>query len=289
MNKGFKWIGWGIALLLFLVFVGYLVWISLEQRSLDRAKAALMAQGESFAMQDFVTPTIPDDQNGSLDFAAAISLLKEETPAWNAWDNRQFGTFITPLTESEQQTAATVLSDNAAALQRLIAARGKKLDAWREPMQSPYLLTVMKPKLNSERSLANVLALAAKSAASQGNDREAIARLNDLGALAEASSHRPLLVAHLVADGIYALQADTVAEVAAKLQAKDQLASLQSSLQNEQAMIDSRRYSWRSERISILDMLDNVTSNSPQLSLATLIRPLILRDERLVLIICRKC
>jgi len=267
--------------------------------------ALLRAVGEPMSIEELMPSHLPDAENASQDYKAPGQLVDEKQPVWKKWydSDSSKGEFHPPFTADEVTTMHAIVASNQASLQIVARARGKMPGDWGDQFVRPYMLSTEKFNYKTERALADLLRIAAFAAHADGRDREAVEHLGDMLRLEEAALKRPTLIGHLVAVGIDTMTSETVWQIAPDLRVgatgadSAAVTDLIHRLEEESALRDGRRLCWRSDRICALDTYQSIMdgtlasgqSNAPSdssrlLTVGYLVKPLILDDDRLMLI-----
>lgn len=288
-----KWIGIGLVAVIPLLLLLHAGWSAIMRRNLDRQIAILRAAGEPMAFEDFPTSNLPASKNASLDYIGAGNLINSQTESWSAWDKADstLREFEPPLTQKEAEVFSKIVSENQPALTSVRSARGKQAGDWGDHLVKPYFNANL--NLNSCRRVGQLIKVAALADHASGHDDQAIDDVADLYQLADASMKRPTLIGHLVAMGIEGLADDTLWKIAPNLDpaSRAKYVKMVTQLLDEHTLADSRKYSWQTERICLLDSF-TATANGTALTGAQpgagvtgfLMRPLILSDARMVMV-----
>jgi hypothetical protein len=259
-----------LAALAFALPIGHAIWVRHESARLEQALARLAAAGEPVTPADLHLDSLPADQNASLDYKSAMLSINGNSPAWKKWNDADDDQFLYPYTPAEQAEVKAIVAEDAAVLARVRAARGKPAGGWNDQFVPGTFPTDKEFPLNSERSLGNLLMVAAKAAHTDGDDRRAIELLTDGLAVANAGEMRPSLIAHLVALGMTAVPADAASVIAPGLKigpggaSRQQVDDLIHSLLDEKPIDDGIKLSWRTERMNELALMNGVIDGTPQ-------------------------
>jgi hypothetical protein len=294
------WLRWaflGVVLLLFLAMLGHVLWGSFAERRLEAEVARLRAAGEPMTLEQLPLPSVPDDENASLDYQAAGRSIGEQTPRWQDYSRRNPGQFELPLTDFERATFDAIVAENAAAMKLVAGARGKQPSGWRDQFTKPYVASRF--DLSPSRRLGELLRAAAYAAHSAGRDDQAVDHLQDMLRLSTAATYRPGLIGHLVAIGISRMAATAASAIAADLRIgsggggadRARVESLIAQLLQEREIFESRRLGLQSERVFELDMcyafVDGdlgfnmtIPANSGQRLIGYALKPLAMDDAR---------
>ena len=249
------------------LLIAALPWVAAEWEGhrLTVELARLRAAGEPVTPSDLPAETLPDADNASLDYQAAGKLIDESRPAWRRWDGHERGEFQPPLTPAEREALRAVVADNGPALAHVTAARGRAAGSWHDAFVPPYLTSVAHVDWAPSRRAARLLSVAALSAHAEGDDALAMNRLLDLCRVADAAEHRPALLGHLVADGIWSLAAAWVDVIAPDLRvgvtggaSRSQVDSLIARLLDGSGMAAGQALAWRTERMLVVDNFRDV-------------------------------
>ena len=178
-----------------------------------------------------------------------------------------------PYPPEWHKLAADNVRAHAELLSLIREARQKGAVAWPNPPTLPFSDWMRKGSLTGGRSgqrvIANIVADAALYAHFQGDDAEAIARLQDLGFLADATNQQPFLVAKLVGVGVMAVQAHSVQVISTHLSiagarkplqdaankpaSREAAKALMAALLDDEPVMDAYRWTLREERTILIE------------------------------------
>ncbi len=236
-----------------------LAWRGWAAARLSAGLARLRAAGEPVTPADFPADPVSDADNASLDYEAAGRLIDVSRPAWQQWESEATGSSSRPSSPAACDTWRQIVADNAGALARVDAARGKAAGPWHDPFVLPTIYTSRQFDVQPAQDLASLLGLAARLAQAQGDGATAVARASDLCHLSDAAERRPFSLGHLVAGGIWSLTARTVEQIAPTLtvggpRGADRAAvgRLVTQLLDGRAAAAGDCFAWRTERILIV-------------------------------------
>jgi len=292
-----------LAIVLLLVVgvpLSHFMWGVWAEHRLDQTLAELHAAGEPVTPEQLKLDSVPDSQNASLDYQAAADSIDAGTPQWKKIEESLNREYQPPLTDAEQATVHAIVLQNAPALARVVAARGKTAGAWDAAGTAVSLVPL--PNLSSTRRLCSLLRFSAMDAHARGDDQQAVECLSDMLKEADAAEHRPTLVGHLVAVGCTALASETIGRMASQFRigtnglTHEQVAHLLSQLRDDRGMREGAKLSWRSERLFGLSFLRGAATglwpsfgpatgtqpNQPGLErFGYFVKPIVLGDARL--------
>jgi len=211
---------WGWYFLLLCIFLSlsligaYAVWSGGSSKRMEREVAALRAAGEPTELLDFREAVIEDDeQNGAVFLREAAASIDEKTKAFKKYDPREFGL---PLRDNEVTLVRAVIGENRAAFDKVDAAIKCKGVDWQVVLKSPAI-SVLLPDLNQQRMLGQLVSTRALLNAHEGDHAAAMADIERLLFIARAVDRQQFLVGHMVADGMWALACDDLAQMAPTL------------------------------------------------------------------------
>jgi hypothetical protein len=196
---------WGVAAIVFaaLVTIAWSAWDRIAWRRFQAEVTRLRSSGEHVWETDFAKPVVPDSENAAIVLRRAAAEVTE-TPEQREHAMDDF--FEPGLSPEAVEALGRVLDanrhalDDARQLNSMTAAEwGTRLsgDPATFEAEASYFQDV-----NGARSLAQMLALAARHAHAAGDDRAAVAYIKDMLALGRVLDTRELEGAHLVAEGI---------------------------------------------------------------------------------------
>ena len=201
-------------LVMVVVILGHWWWSNRAERQLLAQMDEYRKLGEPTEFEDFNDTDIPDSQNAAEDLRAAARAIVLEGDDRKAFDQIERGL---PLRDKEVALFRKVMEESAEAFKHVQTAKAKPAVSWKLRFQSP-MIALLLPDLNSQKDLANLLAAAALLAHHEGDDATAILRIEDLHFVAAALQKQPILVSHLVSNGVRALAADTLRHIAPDFQ-----------------------------------------------------------------------
>jgi len=283
-----------VAVILVLAVATYLIWVWRADRKLKDEIARLHAAGEPMSMEEVLPPRLPDSENASPDYQAAGKLIDRDQPFWKKWDEADAAQreFQPPFTADEIATMNAIVAAGQPSLEIVKRARGKTPGDWGDQFVRPYMLS--KIDYMAERSLADLLKIAALAAHAAGRDGEALEHIDDMLRLEGAALKRTMTVAHRVALNIDRAASGTICEIAPDLHVGNAgvdslvVSDLIHRLEDERALQDGRVLCWRSERISMLDAYisasDGTFGAAKRSWQEYLLKPAFLDDARLMLI-----
>jgi hypothetical protein len=191
----------------------YLGWGTLEQRKLARMVAQYRRVGEPVLPEDFDQPAVPDADNAAIDLRSAAMSIDTKDPLFDELWHRDLQP---PLTESDLAFIRKLLAAFPNALPGVDSATGKTGVDWKLHARTPVILTAT-PDFGRYHDLAVLLAADLLAAHQAGDDARALRRAGQILFISRAIDRQPTLVAHLVANGIAALAADRIMEIAPTL------------------------------------------------------------------------
>ena len=194
-----------------LLFALHFGWGRLEQRKLARMVEQCRGNGEPILPEDFDQPAIPDSGNAAIDLRAAGASIDEAR--FSDLGNLQCEL---PLTQRESSVIRTALADFPDALPAVDSAMGKAQINWGLRRRTPVISAAL-PDLKPQRRLADLLAADLLLAHEAGNDARAVKRAAQILFVSRAVDQQPALISHLVANGIAALAAERVVQIAPTL------------------------------------------------------------------------
>ena len=188
-----------------LLAMAWLAWAAAARHRLAAARATLTAAGEPVDVTGLLGPPVPPDRNAAdLYLPAARALVPN---VYGPSSSNVLFPSVPPLfPPAWMAMAGPAAAANAPAFALVRQARARPDADWHVVPGKPLLQTLL-PHLNDSRELANELADAALVSHLRGDDAEAVERVRDLLAMADAvdRSRLPTLVAHLVSVGEQAL------------------------------------------------------------------------------------
>ncbi|HYO10948.1 MAG TPA: hypothetical protein VER17_18430 [Tepidisphaeraceae bacterium] len=272
---GWRW-GWilllGAVALFVLLFGGHWLWTAGSAKQLARHVALIKSSGEPIEPADFRVAPVPDADNAAIDIRAAVRSVDTASEAWKAYDRLSPRL---PLTEKEIAALRALVADNAAAFASIDAAMTRKGIDWQINLKSP-VIAVLLPDLNGQRMLANVVAARAMLAYTDGDHAAALADVRRLRFLSRALETQPMIVSHLVSNGVDAMAVAAVARMTPGLKIDSgkgdvppqQVAELIAALLDDAPQRRGLKRALQSERMAQLDTARCVADGT--LSLASL-------------------
>jgi hypothetical protein len=253
-------------------------WGWYAHRQLEATIDAIRAAGEPIDVQDVKSPPVPDTDNAVWYYRQAFAAIKPS----DAIDQATLDDFWSPSATGD---LTTVLTDDQTALHFARLARQHDKINWNITW-SGNLVYLLLPDVAPTRGLARILTLAAAQQHRHGNDSQAVQSLRDLHHLADAMNQfsPPLLVSHLVAIGIDAIESDAVNHLSWVLHPPGsqsaegrQIADLIRDLLNEQQFQTGGIRCWFGERRLVLD---NAPTWQPQMGIMGMfLHPMFELDE----------
>ena len=277
-----------VGLFLLLILLGLrLWWGDAAQRRLDAEIAAAQARGEPALIDDFADPGADhpsDAQNAAVQYTSAGAAINYNA-AQTAFDNRFSSD--TALSDTDCKILDGLIAANAKTIALCRTAANLPRASWGLKLHSP-VVNVMLPALNWQRAVANMLRYAQVDHHLHGDDGQAVEDLRDIFCEADAVEHYgPFIVTHLVAIGINALGADSVARLAGNLNIGPSGASVAAVQRLIAQLVDDREYRaagercWYGERLIAIDANGTLGFTLPQLrdNLLWPVQPMLTLDQ----------
>jgi hypothetical protein len=268
----------GLALLVLVVGLvgthGYLGWSA--GRALREELDGYRRAGEPVTPADFAPRVVPDEQNAAVALGEAFKSIDTEGEAWQRFEEADKRAQI-PLSAEERAALGRVVEENAAALDRIRRAEGRPEVEWGVVLDAPVAILAEMKFLGQQRTLARLLGAATAVAHYEGNDAEALRRVEDMLFISRAVDRQPMLLPHLVSIGVAAMACDVVVKSApdmgvagdgatgggsrppavgpavARPAGRAQVTALVRQLLNDAPLLASRRRMMLGERMSMVD------------------------------------
>jgi hypothetical protein len=248
-----------------LVGLRYLA-LAMAQRRLVMEISAIKDRGEPLWPEDFVDQPVAAKDDAGPDLVAAGQTFAVPRQHLLAWNN-----INTPRYTYRPQDAATleaILSANQQALAKVRSARGKRVVNWELALKMPAK-SIPYPKLWELRQVYEALEIAAKKAIAEGRHGEAVEYLHDCLTLSRSLETQPVLVAHLVGDGMQGRVAHAAMMIAVDLQVgvkegsaseAQVMALIAELLDDRETDRSGRRWVWQGERMLNMQFIEVLAS-----------------------------
>ena len=210
---------WVLAAFLLVVLAaggGWWRWGDLAERRLAERVEQLRRDGQPVAPQDLVRPGVAGADNAAIDLRAAAALIDSKSDTWQAFQKLDFDQPL-PAEAPEVIAKVTRQAEHRRALALLRQARDKPGADWQMSMRSPLLSTLL-PDLGEQRNLSELARAAVLDADGRGDHAAVVEYLRDVLAIGRALDKQPVLVGHLVACAVGALDTHLLGRLAPDLQ-----------------------------------------------------------------------
>ena len=201
-------------LALVLTFIGLHAWWAVSaERSLDAQLRAYAALGEPIYVADLDEKAVPDEQNAVLSLRQAKELLK-----FSVLDrvNLDAARLRSPLTPAQGRLIASLIQVNRQSLRPLDDLVTRPAASWNISFRSP-LRGMPGESFDAYLDLAHLLRAAILQAHQDGDEAEAIDRLEQMLAVSRIIDRQGSIAAHLTAISIAALAARTAGDISPEL------------------------------------------------------------------------
>ena len=167
-----------------LLAMAWLAWAAAARHRLAAARATLTAAGEPVDVTGLLGPPVPPDRNAADLYLPAARALVPNVYGPSS-SNLLFPSVPPLFPPAWMAMAGPAAAANAPAFALVRQARARPDADWHVVPGKPLLQTLL-PHLNDSRELANELADAALVSHLRGDDAEAVERVRDLLAMADA-------------------------------------------------------------------------------------------------------
>jgi hypothetical protein len=295
-KRRWRW-GWIALGLIALLIVGHAFWGWYQGAQLTREVEALRRKGEPMGLLDFKVEAVADGENAAVLLREAARSIDLGTDAWAEFD--QLILEAMPLPKPQEIAAVeAVLKENEVAMRKLREARGRKRVDWKVE-ETEMKLFAQKPALDRLRELGALGGGAVLLAHARGDDREAIARVQDLLWMSEAVGQMPAgVIGQLTAASISARPVDRLQKIAPELRIGGsageveprELAAVISKLLDEKPVREAQKHGLRVQRAAQIaaarrlnTALPTSASNDKEVTLLGYLgRPMFLKDGRIL-------
>lgn len=178
------------------------IWWKVAQSRLADEIRQIQARGEPILPSDFELSPVPDDQNAAEYFTMAAAAVNPKADSPRASD-MEYPAYL-PMSGEWYAMAEKARNGNWPALALVRQAKQFSGVDWKIRYKTPMINTLLSG-LNGMRHLANLVGDVALYEHLQGNDAEALVRLEELFHLSMSVDQEPVLVSHLVSIGILAM------------------------------------------------------------------------------------
>jgi hypothetical protein len=261
-----RWIGWSLLAIAVTLVLAHVTWSLIESGGLRNQIAALKAAGEPIVPKDFQPPPDGPD-NGGNDIMAAGKAVGEYADAHREYAMLSAALPLRPQERSTIDASLAALPDVSA---KLDAARAKPRHDWNLDLRSPVLINMALQDMSHVRALVTHLGYVALLDHERGDDRSAMARVDQILFVSRFADRHPSLVGHLVSIGCAALACDKVFEMTPDLKigtgpkdaspqdVRKMIAVLLDDAPSQQGL----RLAFRGERMCELDAVESLLNGS---------------------------
>jgi hypothetical protein len=191
-------------------------WGHWSEKALDRQIRAYAALGEPIYVSELDDKPLPDEQNAALPLRQATERLK-----FSPLDrvNLDAARLRLPLTPAQGRLISNLVQSNSASLRALDDGASRPCASWNERLRSP-VRAMPGESFDAYLDLAHLLRAAILQAHQDGDEAEAIDRLEQMLAVSRIIDSQGSAPAHLTAISIAALAARTAGEIAPELRVR---------------------------------------------------------------------